>query len=179
MAIVAVRRNHHNWVRCLIVHDGLRSQTGSFYANGDSTSTWLCAPPPQMKFAQIEMCPPVSVPAAKKKKKERGESWLTVLPLELTRSPCGWGGQLSNDCCYAKQETTPALLQWKLGMTPAPAFLKGWKVLEHSEIIVHGRFLSMVSAYGALIPPPPPPSLSQLHAYAHVLCSRASATLRL
>lgn len=31
-------------------------------------------------------------------------------------------------------------------------------MLEHSEIIVHGRFLSVVSACWALIPPPPPPS---------------------
>lgn len=107
---------------------------------------------PQMKFAQVELCLSVSVAAAE------GGGWLAVLSLELTRSPCGWGGQLSNDCCYVKQETTAALLQWKAGMSSAPAFLKGWKVLEHSEIIVHGRFLSMVSAYWALIHPPHSPS---------------------
>lgn len=171
MAIFAVRRNHHNWVGCLIVNDGLRNKMGSFTRMGNKLRL-DCARRRHRRRHRWSLlrlkCARLSVFLLQK-----GESWLTVLPLELTRSPCGWGGQLSNDCCYAKQETTPALLQWKLGMTPAPAFLKGWKVLEHSEIIVHGRFLSMVSAYGALIPPP----LSQLHAYAHVLC--ASATLRL
>lgn len=151
MAIFAVRRNHHNWARCLIVNDGLPSKTGSFTRMGNQLRL-DCARRSRHRWSLLRLkCARLSVFLLQK-----GENWLTVLPLELTRSPCGWGGQLSNDCCYAKQETTPALLQWKLGMTPAPAFLKGWKVLEHSEIIVHGRFLSMVSAYGALIPPLPP-----------------------